>query len=955
MRASIVKQVRENLADSGSVDELSTGVLAHGTILPPHYQITALIASGATSTVYRGLNQLLSQEVAIKVIHPGLLADSESAERFLREARIVSSLDHENLVKLMHYGRDAVAGHFLVLELIDAVSLKHVIQSGALNTDRAINYFQQICRGIEHVHANGLLHRDLKPENILVKRDGLQGDVLKIIDFGLACWRDTTADREQKVTRTGTVLGTPAYMSPEQCSGQTLDVRSDIYSLGCIFYEVLCGAPPFVEKTAMLVCDRQIRSVVDQIPALESIPVDLEAIVLKMLRKDPVMRFQSVREIRLELDTIDFQHVASAPKKALRRSYFFAASALAAILSIFGFVCLKQQNSVSDFSILNSSRLKDESELKGKTAEEKVRYYTSILESGANLSALRSAEIHRSLAIIHASSGNRQQSFAHSENCWKFARSVCDEELSKSRHRSATDFSRGVVLIADSGALMVDFTRAYQDLSRYMQSDIAKAPGMAAARAQCRFGMICKAKGLYGEAADAFRSALHSMANERSLKDEFLCAQIQLSSCLWCLGHRDEAGKLLAETIRINAGERPETSLLLAEQLSIQKQIDAASRIVNGVKAEIVARNLPQELADFYLLKARIDALTAPGKKFEAVYGEALKYAKPGSGKFSRLMADVSELICDGRIHVDVEPFLTSILPGGKSAKSDTETAELVTGIAAFCMPFYRSNNVELSRKATGVLVRFIPQCSPAALSLCRSALVDLSNVIVASDDHERAYELIDSARNRFVVGSSVGNTETLLTIRAVEILIRMGRFAQAERELGRLSYLDPRKDSLLYIQYCLQQSIVLRRTQRVTQAAQLLEQAESIARGRKLSVAVSDELMRSRASLLMDTGDLNGAIDLLEKLVNRHDLPASCLASDLVLLALVYRLQSNDKAALDQYDRYFEITTNAGGRVDPKLVKVYGDLCRHSDKSGARIEQLKRRYPGFFQGRTTT
>ena len=260
------------------------------------YQILDEIASGGQGAVYRVFDPDTGQIVALKVLHAFLAKDSNYVERFRREASLASSIDHPNVVKIFEVGQDGDQ-HFMALEFLPE-SLARIIEAGGqMRLDRLAEFGVQIADGLAEAHALGIVHRDIKPQNILIGADGLA----KVTDFGIA-----RSEVLSTMTATGAVMGTPHYMSPEQSRGEEADARSDIYSLGCMLYQMVTGELPFKGNTPLAVIRQQID---DEPTPLRELRADLtpglEAVVERSMAKDPESRFQSVSDLSAALrDTL---------------------------------------------------------------------------------------------------------------------------------------------------------------------------------------------------------------------------------------------------------------------------------------------------------------------------------------------------------------------------------------------------------------------------------------------------------------------------------------------------------------------------------------------------------------------------------------------------------------------------------------------------------------------------
>jgi serine/threonine protein kinase len=269
-----------------------------GMTVANRYTISSVIGMGGWSSVYRATDASLHRAVAIKILHPHLCIDQANMHRFQRESEAMAALNHPNLAVIFDCGQLAGGRPYFVMELIDGKSLAETIKSEhKLTANESVRIFSQICQALEAIHKAGLIHRDLKPSNILINQDG----TVKVLDFGLAKW----ILQDNPLTKTDEVLGTPAYMSPEQCLGQKLDYRSDIYSLGCMLYESLSGAKPFPSDNSLECMQLQIKSPPPRLcvgPTDLKLPAPLEAVVMRALTKNPEDRFKSATELREALE-----------------------------------------------------------------------------------------------------------------------------------------------------------------------------------------------------------------------------------------------------------------------------------------------------------------------------------------------------------------------------------------------------------------------------------------------------------------------------------------------------------------------------------------------------------------------------------------------------------------------------------------------------------------------------
>jgi serine/threonine protein kinase/tetratricopeptide (TPR) repeat protein len=254
-----------------------------------HFHITASIGAGGMGEVYRATDMKLGREVALKVLPHAMARDGERLARFQREARAVAALNHPHIVTL-HSVEEAEGVHFLTMELVEGHPLHHLIPETGLPIGRVISIGAALAEALSAAHEKGIVHRDLKPANIMVTSEGR----VKVLDFGLA--KETRATMiSAGHTALGLVMGTPAYMSPEQVSGQAIDHRTDIFSLGIVLYEMASGYKPFQGRSPAEIMSSILR---DTPPAPTHLPADLARIIRRCLEKDTRKRFQTARDIR---------------------------------------------------------------------------------------------------------------------------------------------------------------------------------------------------------------------------------------------------------------------------------------------------------------------------------------------------------------------------------------------------------------------------------------------------------------------------------------------------------------------------------------------------------------------------------------------------------------------------------------------------------------------------------
>ena len=269
------------------------------SVLGERYEIGGVLGRGGMAEVHRGRDLRLGREVAVKVLRSDLARDPSFQVRFRREAQAAASLNHPAIVAVYDTGEDRSptgATPYIVMEYVEGETLRDVLRrEGVLQPERAMSLAADICAALDFSHRNGIVHRDVKPGNVMITPQG----TVKVMDFGIA---RAVSDSAATMTSTAAVIGTAQYLSPEQARGESVDARSDVYSLGCLLYELVTGAPPFTGDSPVSVAYQHVR----EDPRLPSsvnpaIPADLDAIVLKALSKNPANRYQSAAEMRNDL------------------------------------------------------------------------------------------------------------------------------------------------------------------------------------------------------------------------------------------------------------------------------------------------------------------------------------------------------------------------------------------------------------------------------------------------------------------------------------------------------------------------------------------------------------------------------------------------------------------------------------------------------------------------------
>jgi serine/threonine-protein kinase len=258
------------------------------------YRLKVRIGRGAAGDVWLARQESLDRDVALKVLRQEAWRSEEAVRRFTREARAASRLEHPNTIRIYDFGASDDGVLFLAMEMLEGLDLDVLVnENGSCSPARAIHFLRQACGSIADAHRRGVLHRDIKPANLFAARVGDRYDVVKVLDFGVARMQGRA-----NMTEEGILVGTPDFMAPEACAGDSTDARSDVYALGASLYFVLTGTPLFPGKSLTEVIMSHISKVPDPPSRRESgIPDDLERVVMKCLEKEPGKRYQTVAEL----------------------------------------------------------------------------------------------------------------------------------------------------------------------------------------------------------------------------------------------------------------------------------------------------------------------------------------------------------------------------------------------------------------------------------------------------------------------------------------------------------------------------------------------------------------------------------------------------------------------------------------------------------------------------------
>jgi serine/threonine-protein kinase len=310
-----------------------------GTMLAERYMIFDIIGEGGMGTIYFAEDTKISKKVAIKVLPKDLVRMPNVAARFVQEAKVATKIDHENVIDVTDLGTTPDGVPFFVMEYLKGSDLYKAVGPGGLSWSRkTADIVFQICRALSAAHEKGIIHRDMKPENVFLVERSDGGVFIKVLDFGIAkileqaqvleVQEDGSVEiKHDRITHAGMVLGTPAYMAPEQARGEEIDHRVDVYAVGTILYEMVCGCVPFDAEgfegmaRARIILDMQ-RGPEEPLPPSRRnpaarVPPELEAVIMRAIKKDPAQRFQSMKEMEEAIAALQVPEEPRANSRSL--------------------------------------------------------------------------------------------------------------------------------------------------------------------------------------------------------------------------------------------------------------------------------------------------------------------------------------------------------------------------------------------------------------------------------------------------------------------------------------------------------------------------------------------------------------------------------------------------------------------------------------------------------------
>jgi len=334
--------------------------------LAEKYEILGRLSEGGMGAIYKAVDKSTGTHNAIKILHPEFDNNKGVQLRFAKEARLMRGLVHPNLCRFHDAGITASGTSYLAMEWIDGINLRtRVNRDGPLSPDEVVAIFRQAAAGLAYAHTQRLVHRDLKPENIMLTPGADGNTVVHLVDFGIAKREvDGASSSPEGVTKSGVIVGTPLFMSPEQGRAMPVDQRSDVYSLGCVMWFALTGTPPFDQGCAVDIIYQHVSNEIPKLPADLKVPESLTRVIYKAMEKAPADRYQSMEELEADLIKVSkgvkVKHAPLAQERKKRQKiimsvvYFILGFLLMSAISI-GVQSLSPENNQAQNSSPKSS------------------------------------------------------------------------------------------------------------------------------------------------------------------------------------------------------------------------------------------------------------------------------------------------------------------------------------------------------------------------------------------------------------------------------------------------------------------------------------------------------------------------------------------------------------------------------------------------------------------------
>jgi serine/threonine protein kinase/Tfp pilus assembly protein PilF len=543
---------------------LALGRLPIGSVINGQFQVAAYLGSGEMGRVYKVAHLETRKVFALKTISPEMADAKVLAKRLEHEAEAVRKLVHANIVSVYDVGVAENGAPYLVMDYIEGECLHVLLNSlGRVPQNRALPIFIQIAKGLTHAHEKAVIHRDLKPNNIIISKAPDGHELVKIVDFGIAKLADQESADKTKLTQDGELVGTPLYMSPEQCLGDEIDPRSDLYSFGCIMYETLTGSLPFNDENFVKVILRHLSLDAPPIPDKFGVSEDMNRVILRCLEKHRDNRYPDADALLTDLHRIaDGQGIIPhkrKAKKAARKRPPLVALVLGAIA-----VCSIGIYAVTTMLTPVPTNFSKEERHAGKTLSE----WTAEIEKNPD-----DPELYINRGTLHSIRDERNNAI---------------DDLTQALELKP-DHLKALAQRAHCYLLTAKYEKALEDANRIIKLKPDSADGYA------RRAMIYQTCEMFGESRDDWERAI-----ELDPKNGYFC--YGAAQNLMPVGRFDDAARLLKKSITLGDKANNAYSALLGRCYTYQQKYDKAFEYLNFNPAKQKVRGVEWASAAFYYL-----------------------------------------------------------------------------------------------------------------------------------------------------------------------------------------------------------------------------------------------------------------------------------------------------------------------------------------------------------------
>lgn len=597
-----------------------SNLFAAGSIVDEQYRIVEKLGEGGMGSVYKAEEFLLRRFVAIKVLHSTMSGSQDSRQRFLREGRNLAALNHPHILKCYRFGVWQGVWPYIVMEYMTGSSLTQRLLNGeSFSVARILNIVSQVCQAMEAAHSKSIVHRDLSPSNIMLC-DGTD-DQVRVIDFGLSM----NDGSDQRLTSTGTVLGSIYYMSPEQCAGKRVDNRSDIYSLGCVLHQLLTGRPPFDADNPIGMMRMHMHEQVGAVETTvsgENMPAGLQSILWRAMDKSLSNRYQSMSEMRADIETVAcgngarIQHRcggAASPERTVPHSLMVVIPLLLVVLgaAISGYFSMKNSlpkpdGNVPTAKVILSRRLRTDAVLQqGVREEDRIRYYRAWLSQHGTDVSIGGIDARFSLGrAIHDSNPEECRRLLNSG--LEIAEQLFEKSLAPPKALELEIICQHVVslksYLRDPKGAIVQLNEMLNKLETLHDAGFMRAINA------CRCGIIGFALQVddYQEAMTQLNLYFDSLRRCTVVPSQKLECMAQLAVCLEATGKKGQAEKQIVEAVKYCNSEVAkgvmERGLLIRTAVKL-KQYEPVLEVLDPTIALMEGTSSAEDLVDIYQLK----------------------------------------------------------------------------------------------------------------------------------------------------------------------------------------------------------------------------------------------------------------------------------------------------------------------------------------------------------------